>query len=95
MPDIVNPQVTDEVTQTTLGASAVALAMLQQATAQALANAAHNATTAQQNANTILQATTTQGVALLYSLDLGGPHAAALRGMVEAMNKTGGAPSGE
>jgi hypothetical protein len=70
MADIVNPQITDAVTQTNtkvLGnAPAVALGNLYQATAQAVANAAHNATTAQQNCNTILQATTTQGVALLY-----------------------------
>lgn len=70
MPDIVNPQITDAVTQSNLNilgdAPAVALGNLYQATAQALANAAHNATTAQQNANTILQASTTQGVALIY-----------------------------
>jgi hypothetical protein len=73
MADIVNPQITDSVTQANtkvLGdAPAVAMGNLYQATAQALANAAHNATTAQQNANTILQATTTQGVALLYGVD--------------------------
>jgi hypothetical protein len=73
MADIVNPQITDSVTQANtkvLGdAPAVAMGNLYQATAQALSNAAHNATTAQQNANTILQATTTQGVALLYGVD--------------------------
>ena len=73
MPDVVNPQITDAVTQantSTLGdAPAMALSALYQATAQALAMAAHNATVAQQNANTILQATTTQGVALLYGVD--------------------------
>lgn len=73
MPDIVNPQITDAVTQantSSLGdAPAMALSALYQATAQALALAAHNATVAQQNANTILQATTTQGVALIYSVD--------------------------
>ncbi|MBR9824772.1 MAG: hypothetical protein GYB36_03085 [Alphaproteobacteria bacterium] len=37
---------------------------LNQATAQALGNAAHNATSAAQNSNTVLQATTTQGVSL-------------------------------
>jgi hypothetical protein len=70
MADIVNPQITDAVTQTNTkalsDAPAIALGTLYQATAQALANAAHNATTAQQDANTILQAATTQGVALLY-----------------------------
>jgi hypothetical protein len=73
MADTVNSQITDSVTQANtkvLGdAPAVAMGNLYQATAQALANAAHNATTAQQNANTILQATTTQGVALLYGVD--------------------------
>lgn len=71
--EIVNPQITDSVTQANvkvLGDSpAVAMGNLYQATAQALGNAAHNATSAQQNANTILQATTTQGVALLYGID--------------------------
>jgi len=73
MADIVNPQITDAVTQTNVkilgDAPGMAMGNLYQATAQALANAAHNATTAQQNANTILQATTTQGVALLYGVD--------------------------
>ncbi|MBK9036170.1 MAG: RebB family R body protein [Myxococcales bacterium] len=73
MADIVNPQITDAVTQTNVkilgDAPAMAMGLLYQATAQALANAAHNATVMQQQANTILQATTTQGVALLYGLD--------------------------
>lgn len=73
MADIVNPQITDAVTQSNVkvlgDAPAMAMGALYQATAQALANAAHNATAAQQNANTILQATTTQGVALLYGID--------------------------
>ena len=73
MADIVNPQITDAVTQTNVkilgDAPCMAMANLYQATAQALSNAAHNATAAQQNANTILQATTTQGVALLYGVD--------------------------
>ena len=72
-PTSVNNQITDAVTQASvalLGESpAVAMANLYQATAQALANAAHNATTAQQQANILAQAVTTQGVALLYSLD--------------------------
>ena len=73
MPDYVSRQITDAVTQTNVKvvgeAPAMAMGMLYQSFAQALANAAHNATTAQQNANTILQATTTQGVALLYGVD--------------------------
>ena len=73
MPDFVNPQITDAVTQTNVkilgDAPGMAMGALYQATSQALGNAAHNATTAQQNANTVLQATTTQGVALIYSVD--------------------------
>jgi hypothetical protein len=94
MADIVNPQITDAVTQSnvnTVGdAPAIAMGLLYQATAQALANAAHNATAAQQNANTILQATTTQGVALLYSLDTAAA-AAATRSV--SASKAGGTPS--
>jgi len=68
----VNSQITDSITQTNtevLGnASAVALGNLYQATAQALANAAHNATTAQQQTNILAQAATAQGVALILSI---------------------------
>ncbi len=42
---------------------------LYQATAQALANAAHNATNAQQQSYVTSQSATTMGVATLYSLD--------------------------
>lgn len=72
-PTSVNSQITDSITQSNvkvLGDSpAMAMGNLYQATAQALANAAHNATTAQQQTNVTAQAATTQGVALLYSLD--------------------------
>jgi len=72
MPDYVSRQITDAVTQTNVKvvgeAPAMAMGMLYQSFAQALANAAHNATAAQHNANMILQATTTQGVALLFGL---------------------------
>ena len=72
-PTSVNNQITDSVTQANtkvLGdAPAVAMGNLFQATAQALANAAHNATTAQQQFNVTAQAATTMGVATLYSLD--------------------------
>lgn len=72
-PQIVSPQITDAVTTTnvTILASVPgsALANLYQATAQAVANAAHNATAINQSSNTVLQATTTQGVALLYGVD--------------------------
>jgi hypothetical protein len=73
MPDIVNPQITDSITQTNVkilgDAPGQAMAMMFQATANALANAAHNGSLANSNANTVLQATTTQGVALLYGVD--------------------------
>jgi hypothetical protein len=72
-PTSVNSQITDSVTQANtkvLGdAPAVAMGNLYQATAQALANAAHNATSAQQNAVITAQAATTQGVSTLYSID--------------------------
>lgn len=68
--EVVNPQITDAVTEANVKAlgdvPAAAMGSLYQATAQALANAAHNATSAQQNAAAVAQAATTQGVALLY-----------------------------
>lgn len=71
----VNDQITDSVTQANslvLGeAAAVAMANLYQASSQALANAAHNAALAQQQTNIVAQAATAQGVALLYSLNVG------------------------
>jgi len=72
-PTAVNNQITDSVTQVNtkvLGdAPAIALGNLYQATAQALANAAHNATTSQQQSNITAQASTTMGVTILYSID--------------------------
>ena len=72
-PTSVNDQITDSVTQPNvqiLGtAPAIAMGNLYQATAQALANAAHNATNAQQQMFVMSQAATNMGVALLYSLD--------------------------
>jgi hypothetical protein len=72
IPTTLNSQITDSVTQTgteVLGnAAAVAMGNLYQATAQALANAAHNATVAQQQNNMLAQAVTAQGVALIYSI---------------------------
>lgn len=69
----VNSQITDSVTQVNtkvLGdAPAMAMGNFFQATAQALANAAHNATTAQQQSDMTTQAAATMGVATLYSLD--------------------------
>jgi len=70
-PTAVNNQITDALSQsnvTNLGsAPAVAVGNLFQATAHALALAAHNATFAQQQLQIIAQATTTQGVALIYA----------------------------
>jgi hypothetical protein len=72
-PTAVNDQITDSITQANtkvLGdAPAIAMGNLYQATAQALANAAHNATNAQQQSYVTMQAATTQGVATLYALD--------------------------
>lgn len=72
-PTFVNDQITDSVTQANtkvLGdAPAIALGNLYQATAQALANAAHNATNAQQQSYVLSQAATTAGVTTLYSID--------------------------
>jgi len=72
-PTAVNNQITDSVTQSNLqvlaSAPAVAMGNLYQATAQALANAAHNATNAQQQMYVTAQAATATGVAMLYSLD--------------------------
>ena len=72
-PTAVNDQITDSVTQANVkvlaDAPAMAMANLYQATAQALANAAHNATTAQQQNNITAQAATVMGVATLYSID--------------------------
>jgi hypothetical protein len=72
-PTAVNDQITDSVTQSSVkvlgDAPATALATLYQATAQALANAGHNATAAQQQSYVTAQAATTMGVATLYSLD--------------------------
>jgi len=72
-PTAVNSQITDSVTQANtkvLGdAPAIAMGNLYQATAQALANAAHNATNAQQQSYVTAQASTTMGVSTLYAID--------------------------
>jgi predicted lipoprotein with Yx(FWY)xxD motif len=72
-PTSVNNQITDSVTQANvevLGVSpAVAMGNLYQATAQALANAAHNATNAQQQSYVTAQAATTVSATTLYALD--------------------------
>jgi hypothetical protein len=72
-PTHVNSQITDSITQANtkvLGdAPAIAMGNLYQATAQALANAAHNATNSQQQSFVTSQAATTMGVTTLYALD--------------------------
>ncbi len=72
MASTVNSQITDSLTESNtevLGnAPSIAMGNLYQATAQALANAAHNATVAQQQGNILGQAVTAQGVALIYSI---------------------------
>lgn len=82
-PTAVNDQITDSVTQSNvqvLGvAPSLAMGNLYQATAQALANAAHNATMAQQQMYVTAQAATTMGVSLLYSLNTGSTGAAATK----------------
>jgi hypothetical protein len=72
-PTFVNDQITDSVAQANTEvvgyAPAIAMGNLYQATAQALANAAHNATNAQQQTFVTAQSVTTMGVATLFSLD--------------------------
>jgi hypothetical protein len=69
----VNSQITDSITQSNLEvlgtAPAIAMGNLYQATAQALANAAHNATNAQQQSYVTAQTATTMGVVTLFALD--------------------------
>ena len=68
-PTAVNNQITDSVTQANVkvlgDAPALAMGNLYQATAQALALAAHNAVFAQQQMNVTAQAATAAGVALI------------------------------
>jgi hypothetical protein len=72
-PTHVNSAITDSITQANtkvLGDSpAMAMGNLYQATAQALANTAHNVSAAQQQSFVLAQAATTMGVATLYALD--------------------------
>jgi len=73
IPTHVNDLITDSITQVNTkvlrDAPAIAMGNLFQATAQALANAAHNATSSQQQTNVTAQAATTMGVTTLYSID--------------------------
>lgn len=74
MASTVNTQITDSISEANLevigNAPAIAIGNFYQATAQALANAAHNATVAQQQGNILGQAVTAQGVALIYSIKI-------------------------
>ena len=74
-PTAVNSQITDSVSQANLkvigDAPAMAMGNLFVATSQALSNSAHNSTSNQQQATLTGQAANTQGVATLYSLDIG------------------------
>ncbi|WP_430402811.1 RebB family R body protein [Fluviicola sp.] len=73
MADIVNPQITDAVTQTNVKvlaeAPAMAMGTLYQTMAHSLGMLMENAVTAQQNMNVIGQASVTQGVTMIYSVD--------------------------
>jgi len=68
-PTSVNDQITDSVSQSGVevvgNAPSMAMAQLYQASAQALALAAHNAVFAQQQMNVTAQAATAAGVALI------------------------------
>lgn len=70
-PTAVNNQVTDSVSQAnvmSLGASpAMAAALLYQAVAQAMGNAANNATANQQQTNTVLASVAATGCALVFA----------------------------
>ncbi len=72
MPDNVNPQITDAVTQTNgmvIGLSpAMAMGSLYQTIANSVAMASMNAVFAQQQANQVHQASTAQSVAMLLAL---------------------------
>jgi len=73
MPDSVNPQITDAVTQTNFQvigeAPSMAISTVYQSMAQSTAIAFQNAVAAQQQQNTQAQAAANQGVMQIYSLD--------------------------
>ncbi|MGZ5444891.1 MAG: RebB family R body protein [Thermoanaerobaculia bacterium] len=70
---VVNPQITDSVTQTNVkvlgDAPAMAMGNLYQTMAHSIGLAMENAAAAQQQINITAQAATVQGIAMLYSLD--------------------------
>lgn len=71
-PTTINSQITDAITQSSVQVvglgSAMAVANLYQATAQAMANAAHNATMAQQQTYIASQSATAAGVKVLLAV---------------------------
>jgi len=73
-PTLVNGQITDAVTQSNVkvlaDAPGQALGTLYQVMAQSVGIGMQNATAAQQNATTLGQAAATQGVNLIYTLDV-------------------------
>jgi hypothetical protein len=73
-PTLVNGQITDAVTQTNVkilaDAPGQALATLYQVMAHTVGIGMQNATSAQQNGTTLGQAAATQGVNLIYTLDV-------------------------
>lgn len=81
MADIVNPQITDAVTQSNVkvlaDASAMAMGALYQTMAHSLGILMENAANTQQNMSIIGQAATTQGVNMIYSVDTAASSAAA------------------
>jgi hypothetical protein len=87
---IVNPQITDSVTEANVkvlgDAPAMAMGNLYQATAQALANAAHNAVATQQQVVITAMAVATQGVAMLYSVDTASLEAGAQHDVDDAVS---------
>ena len=73
MPDKVDPQITDAVTQTNeqviADAPAMAIATLYQTMAHSLGILMENAVSAQHNQSMLAQAATTQGIMQIYSVD--------------------------
>ncbi len=73
MSDIVNPQITDAVTQTNVqviaNAPAIAMGNVYQSAAHSTGLMFENAVAAQNQQNILSQAATTQGVIQIYSLD--------------------------
>jgi hypothetical protein len=71
--EVVNPMITDSVSQSNAkvlaDAPAVAMASLYQTMAHSTGLVIQNAVTAQQQLNAVMQAATVQGVALLYGVD--------------------------